>query len=59
VTVTNVPASTAAGFDKGLYYAEAWAWNSSDPTDTFTRQAATGAIDLRSTLTGTAAVSLN
>jgi hypothetical protein len=59
VTVTNVPASTAAGFDKGLYYAEAWAWSSSNPTDTFTRQAGTGAIDLRSTLTGTAAVSLN
>jgi len=60
VTVTNIPASNAASsFDQGLYYAEAWVWNSSDAAETFVRQAGAGVIDLRSTLTGTASVTLN
>ena len=59
VNITNVPASTTAGFDKGLYYAETWAWNSADPVNTFTRQAGTAAIDLRTTLTTTASLTLN
>jgi hypothetical protein len=59
VNVTNVPASSSSGFDRGLYYLEAWAWNSANPDGTFTRQPVTGAIDLRATLTANANVTLN
>lgn len=57
MNVTGIPASNASTFDRGLYYLEAWAWNSSDPT--LTRQAVTTAVDLRSTLTATATVTIN
>ena len=59
VNATNVPASSSAGFDRGLYYLEAWAWNSADPAGTFSRQPVTGAVDLRATLTANANVTLN
>jgi hypothetical protein len=59
VNITGIPASTGATFDRGLYYLEAWAWNSSDPKGTFTRQAVSTAVDLRSTLTANATVAIN
>ncbi|MEJ1964086.1 MAG: DUF4382 domain-containing protein [Gammaproteobacteria bacterium] len=59
VSVTNVPGSTASGFERGLYYLEAWAWSSADPDGTFTRQPVSGAVDLRTTLTANAAVTIN
>jgi hypothetical protein len=59
VNVTGIPASNASGFDRGLYYLEAWAWNSSDPKGSFTRTAVTTAVDLRSTLTANATVTIN
>jgi hypothetical protein len=59
VSVTGVPASSASGFDRGLYYLEAWAWSSSNPASTFTRQPVAAAVDLRSTLTANATVTLN
>ncbi len=59
VNVANVPASAASGFERGLYYLEAWAWNSADPEGTFTRQPVSGAVDLRTTLTANATVTVN
>jgi len=59
VNVTGIPASNASTFDRGLYYLEAWAWNSSDPKGTFTRTPVTTAVDLRSTLTANATVTIN
>ena len=59
VNVTGIPASSASGFDRGFYYLEAWAWNSSNPANTFTRQPAATAVDLRSALTANATVTLN
>jgi len=44
----SVPGGGASGsFAPGLYYAEVWLWNSTDPLGTFTREPATAAIDLR------------
>jgi hypothetical protein len=59
VNVTGLPASNGSAFDRGLYYLEAWAWKSSDPTHTFTRQPVTTPVDLRSVLNGTATVTIN
>lgn len=59
VNVTGIPASSGAGFDRGLYYLEAWAWNSSNPKGTFTRQPVGTAVDLRAALTANAAVTIN
>jgi uncharacterized protein DUF4382 len=59
VIVENVPGSTSSGFAQGLYYAEAWAWSSSDPSGSFTRQPSASAIDLRSTVSANAALTLN
>ena len=59
VNVTGIPASSSSGFDRGLYYLEAWAWNSADAKGTFTRQPVTTAVDLRSTLTANATVTIN
>jgi hypothetical protein len=59
VTVEDVPASATSGFERGLYYLDAWVWNSADPENTFSHQAGAAAIDLRTTLTGTAAVTIN
>jgi hypothetical protein len=59
VNVADVPASAASGFERGLYYLEAWAWNSADPEGTFTRQPVSGAVDLRTTLTASATVTVN
>jgi len=59
VDVTQVPAGTeSATFDRGLYYLEAWTWDSDDPEDTFTRHAGEDAVDLRSgaTAMGTIAI---
>jgi uncharacterized protein DUF4382 len=58
VNVTGIPASNASTFDRGLYYLEAWAWKSSDAKNSFTKAAST-AVDLRSTLTATATVTIN
>jgi hypothetical protein len=57
--VTGIPASSGSSFDRGLYYLEAWAWNSSNPTSTFVRQPVTAVVDLRSSLTANATVTLN
>jgi hypothetical protein len=59
VDVSGVPGSSTSGFERGLYYLEAWAWSSSDPVGTFTRQPVSGAVDLRSTLTASATVTVN
>lgn len=59
VNVTGIPASSGTTFDRGLYYLEAWAWNSSDPKSTFTRQPVSAPVDLRSTLTANASVTIN
>jgi hypothetical protein len=59
VSITDVPASSSAGFERGLYYLEAWAWNSADPDSTFTRQPVSGAVDLRAALTANATVTVN
>ena len=50
VNISAIPGgSSTATFDRGVYYAEAWVWNSSDPTGTFTRQPAGALVDLRAT----------
>jgi hypothetical protein len=59
VNVTGIPASSSAAFDRGLYYLEAWAWNSSDPQTTLVRQPVSAAVDLRSALSATATVTIN
>ena len=59
VNVTGIPASSSSAFDRGLYYLEAWAWNSADAKGTFTRQPVSTAVDLRSALTANATVTLN
>ncbi|MEJ0038383.1 MAG: DUF4382 domain-containing protein [Gammaproteobacteria bacterium] len=59
VNVTGIPASGSSSFDRGLYYLEVWAWNSSNPTSTFTRQPLGTAVDLRSTVTANATVTIN
>jgi hypothetical protein len=59
VDVGQIPAGTsAASFDPGLYYIEAWTWDSDDPEDTFTRHPGAEAIDLRTAATalGTLAI---
>lgn len=58
VNVTGIPASNASTFDRGLYYLEAWAWKSTDPKNSFAKAAST-VVDLRSTLTATATVTIN
>jgi hypothetical protein len=59
VNVTGIPASSSSAFDRGLYYLEAWAWNSADPKGKFTRQPVSAAVDLRSALTANVTVTLN
>jgi hypothetical protein len=59
VNVTGIPASSSSGFDRGLYYLEAWAWNSTDAKNTFTRQPVSTAVDLRAALTANATVTIN
>ena len=59
VNVTGVPASSSSGFDRGLYSLEAWAWNSADAKNSFTRQPVSTVVDLRSTLTASATVTIN
>lgn len=56
VNVTDVPANTATG---GYYYVEAWAWSSSDPAGTFTRQSGGSAVDLRTALNASTSVAVN
>jgi hypothetical protein len=60
VDVTPVPAgTTSANFDRGLYYLEAWTWDSGDPEDTFTRHAGAAAVDLRASATATGSVTID
>ena len=59
VTIQSIPASNSSGFDEGLYYLDAWVWNSGNPTNTFVRQPVNAAVDLRTTLTANAAVTIN
>jgi hypothetical protein len=48
LTVSAVPGGvTSQSYASGLYYAEVWAWNSSDPAGTFNRQPNPAVIDLR------------
>jgi hypothetical protein len=58
VNVTGIPASSGAAFDRGLYSLEVWAWSSTDPKS-FRRQPVTTAVDLRSTLSANAAITVN
>jgi hypothetical protein len=58
VDVTQVPAGSAsASFGRGLYYLEAWTWDSDDPEDTFRRHPGTVA-DLRAGSTAGATVTI-
>jgi hypothetical protein len=60
VDVTQIPAGTGSvTFDRGLYYLEAWTWDSDDPEDTFTRHAGDDAVDLRTTATAMGTVAIN
>jgi hypothetical protein len=60
VNVSAIPGgSSTASFDRGVYYAEAWVWNSSDPTGTFSRQPAAALVDLRATNAGTLTQTIN
>ena len=54
VNVSGIPGGSAGtAFDRGVYYAEAWVWNSSDPTGTFSRQPGAASVDLRAINSGT------
>jgi hypothetical protein len=47
--LSSVPGGTASTtYSPGVYYAEVWVWNSSNPSGTFSRQPYSSAIDLRS-----------
>jgi hypothetical protein len=60
VNISAIPGgSDTAAFDRGVYYAEAWVWNSSDPTGTFTRQPAAALVDLRAVSAGTLTQTIN
>ena len=59
VNVTGIPASSGSSFDRGLYYLEVWAWNSSNATATFVRQPVSTAVDLRTSLTANATITVN
>lgn len=59
VNITGIPASSGSTFDRGLYYLEAWVWSSPDPSGKFSRQPVTIAVDLRSTLSANATVTIN
>jgi hypothetical protein len=59
-TLNAVPGGAAGQpFDSGLYYADAWVWNSNDPIATLTRQGSSAAIDLRSGSSGSVALTIN
>jgi len=59
VDVLQVPAGTgSATYDPGLYYLEAWTWDSDDPEDTFTRHAGTDSVDLRAAASATASLTI-
>jgi hypothetical protein len=59
IDVTQLPAGTpSATFDRGLYYIEAWTWNSRDPADAFTRHPGADAVDLRATATAMGSVAI-
>jgi hypothetical protein len=59
VDITDVPAgSDTTALGRGLYYVEAWTWDSGDPKKTFTRHAGADAVDLRATSTATATVAV-
>jgi hypothetical protein len=58
VDVAPVPAGTAAAAHaSGLYYLEAWTWDSTDPADTFSRHPGTEA-DLRALDAATGTVTI-
>lgn len=59
VDVSEIPAGSATTtLDRGLYYIEAWTWDSDDPQKSFTRHAGADAVDLRSTSTATGTVAI-
>lgn len=59
VTLSSVPGGSATQtFDAGVYYSEVWVWNSNNPTGTFSRQPSSTVIDLRTTSTATATLSI-
>lgn len=59
VDATQVPAGTnTTSFEPGLYYLEAWTWNSAEPRNSFTRHPGTDGVDLRSSATATGAVTI-
>jgi hypothetical protein len=60
VNIGAIPGgSETAAFERGVYYAEAWVWNSSDPTGTFSRQPAAALVDLRATNAGALTQTIN
>ena len=60
VPLSGVPGgSGTASFDAGVYYAEAWVWNSGDAIGTFSRQASAVVIDLRAGSTASTALTIN
>jgi hypothetical protein len=59
-TLGSIPSGDGStAFPAGTYSVEAWVWNSTDATGTFSRQPATGLIDLRSATTAAAALTIN
>jgi hypothetical protein len=59
VSIPGIPASNSATFDEGLYYVDAWVWNSANPGSTFNRQPVNAAVDLRNALTANTTVTIN
>ena len=60
VTVAALPAGDGTTtFDGGTYYAEAWVWNSNNPSGTFVRQPVGTLIDLRAAAAATVNVTVN
>ncbi len=60
VDVTQIPAGPASTtFGQGLYYIEAWTWDSGDPADTFTRHPGADAVDLRAAVTAMGSVAIH
>ncbi len=59
IDIAPVPAGTTdAALATGLYFLEAWAWNSADALDTFTRHSGAEAVDLRGSASGAGAVTV-
>jgi hypothetical protein len=60
VTLSAIPGGSATQkFDSAVYYSEVWAWKSTAPTGTFSRQPSSTVVDLRATSTATVTHSIS